>query len=269
MKRRWRAARYLQEICAVARRRLSGHDAARSRCSTAWETLYPLHLPYLGESHSSDPYDAMSSHVHQYVRIDLRTGSIRSLTDAPLADEGVGGWTVVPVGRATVAKVSCQIPSSNRKRTHRRVPAWPLWKYPLAQHMRGNVKGPKTETIEEEGYHLINGARFAGGTNHVIVAFISHQDQSLRTTEYQRRNDSWRVVRELKGSFPAEQNGLEVSVKQGLNEPPLLVAANKQTSRIIWDPNPQLKNYRTGSGQRLHMERQRRTGMERRAVQAT
>ena len=40
--------------------------------------------------------------------------------------------------------------------------------------------------------------------------------------------------------------GLEITVKQGLNEPPLLVATNKQTSRVIWDPNPQLKNLDLG-----------------------
>ena len=28
----------------------------------------------------------------------------------------------------------------------------------------------------------------------------------------------------------------------------------KQMSRVIWDPNPQLKNSELGRGQRLHME---------------
>jgi hypothetical protein len=37
-----------------------------------------------------------------------------------------------------------------------------------------------------------------------------------------------------------------VSVKQGLNDPPVLVAANKQTSRVIFDPNPQLKKIELG-----------------------
>ena len=68
----------------------------------------------------------------------------------------------------------------------------------------------------------------------------------LEPLEYQRKNDSWQPVRELKGSFPAEQDGLEVSVKQGLNDPPVLVATNKQISRVIWDPNPQLKNIELG-----------------------
>src|SRR2546425_9310432 len=34
-----------------------------------------------------------------------------------------------------------------------------------------------------------------------------------------------------------EANGLEVTVEEGINDPPLLVAKNSQTSRVIWDPN--------------------------------
>jgi predicted peptidase len=35
-------------------------------------------------------------------------------------------------------------------------------------------------------------------------------------------------------------------VKQGFDEPPLLVASNKEASRVIWDPNPQLKKFELG-----------------------
>ena len=35
-------------------------------------------------------------------------------------------------------------------------------------------------------------------------------------------------------------------MKQRLNEPPRLVATDKQTSRVIWDPNPQLKDFELG-----------------------
>jgi len=41
-------------------------------------------------------------------------------------------------------------------------------------------------------------------------------------------------------------NALEVSVRQSFSEPPLLVAKDKQTSRVIWDPNPQLKDIQLG-----------------------
>src|SRR5260370_14893537 len=56
----------------------------------------------------------------------------------------------------------------------------------------------------------------------------------------------WQSVGQSEGEPKAESNGLEVTVKQGLNEPPLLVARIKQTSRVIWDPNPQLKNIELG-----------------------
>ena len=35
-------------------------------------------------------------------------------------------------------------------------------------------------------------------------------------------------------------------MKEGLDEPPLLIAQDKQRSRVIWDPNPQLKNIELG-----------------------
>jgi dipeptidyl aminopeptidase/acylaminoacyl peptidase len=79
-----------------------------------------------------------------------------------------------------------------------------------------------------------------------MVTFMSHDDQSFRTTEYERINDRWQPVTEMKGSFPAEDNDLEVNVKQGLNDPPVLVATNKRTSQVIWDPNPQLKGIEMG-----------------------
>lgn len=50
------------------------------------------------------------------------------------------------------------------------------------------------------------------------------------------------------GSFSdgAVRNSLEVTVRQGLNDRPLLVAADKQESLVIWDPNPQLGNLELG-----------------------
>src|SRR5206468_9538831 len=58
------------------------------------------------------------------------------------------------------------------------------------------------------------------------------------STEYQQSSDGvWHVV---------EHNGLKVSVKQWFNEPPQLVATDKQISRVVWDPNPQLKSIELG-----------------------
>jgi dipeptidyl aminopeptidase/acylaminoacyl peptidase len=59
-------------------------------------------------------------------------------------------------------------------------------------------------------------------------------------------DNAWQVARQNKGQSEVGRNGLEVTVEQGLNEPPLLVASNQQTSRVIWNPNPQLKDIELG-----------------------
>jgi dipeptidyl aminopeptidase/acylaminoacyl peptidase len=215
---------------------------------SAWETLYPPPPSTVSKNRiHAGHYDAKSSRVHQYVRIDLLTGSIQSLTDTPLADDS--GW--LAYGDPSLSSDGREILLPNTfLKTKENLPSRPC--VAVVEVSSGAstcvevLKAHKTETSVEEGYHLVFGARFAGGTDHVMVAFISYEDKSHRTTEYQRTRDSWQTVRELKGSFPAEQNDLEVSEKEGLNDPPLLVAANKQTSRVVLDPDPQLNNFEFG-----------------------
>jgi len=209
-----------------------------------WEPLYPSPPSTISKNRiHAGRYDAKMSHVHQYVQIDLQTGSIRSLMDAPLADDA--GWLAAGDPSWSNDGREILLPNTFLK-SKKNVPSRPcvavLEISSAASTCVEVLKSHKTETIVEEGYHLVSGARFAGGKGHVMVAFISYEDQSFRTTEYRRTNDIWQAVKEVKGSFPAEHNGLEVSVKQGLNDPQVLVATNKETSQIILDPNPQLKN---------------------------
>jgi dipeptidyl aminopeptidase/acylaminoacyl peptidase len=213
-----------------------------------WETLYPP-PPYTDSKNRihAGHYDARSSHVHQYVRVDLQTGSIQSLADAPLADDA--GWRAIGNPGWSSDGREILLPNTFLK-SKENTPSRPC--VAVMDIFSGTItcvevlKAHNTETSVEEGYHLVWGARFASGKGRVMVAFVSHKDQSFRTTEYERMNDIWQAVGELKGSFPAEHNGLEVSVNQGLNDPAVLVAATKQTSRVIWDPNPQLKNIELG-----------------------
>jgi dipeptidyl aminopeptidase/acylaminoacyl peptidase len=215
---------------------------------SSWETLYPP--PSFSVSKNrirAGHYDAKVSHVHQYVQISLKTGAMQSLTDAPLGDDA--GW--VAAGDLSWSNDGHEVLLPNTfLKSKENAPSRPcvavLDVSSGASTCVEVLKAHTTETIVEEGYHVIYGVRFAGGTDRVMVAFISHEDQSFRTTEYERGSDTWRAVREVKGSFPAEHNGVEVSVKQGLNDPPVLVATNKETSRVILDPNPQLRNIELG-----------------------
>jgi dipeptidyl aminopeptidase/acylaminoacyl peptidase len=110
------------------------------------------------------------------------------------------------------------------------------------------LKG-KTETGTEEGFHHIEEARFLGGDKQrVLVRFHSHDDFFLiGATDYRRSaKGAWQVVRQREDIPDVAFNGLQVTVKQAFNEPPLLVATYNHTSRVILDPNPQLKNIELG-----------------------
>src|SRR5208282_3607386 len=173
-----------------------------------WETLYPpppstVSRNRIHAGHS----DAKSSHVHQYVRVDLQTGSIQSLTDAPLADDA--GWLAAGDPSWSDDGREILLPNTFLK-SKENAPSRPC--VAVVEVSSGEstcvevLKAHKTKTSVEEGYHLVFGARFAGGKGHVMVAFIGHEDQSFRTTEYQRANDTWEAVREINGAFPAEQD---------------------------------------------------------------
>jgi len=103
-----------------------------------------------------------------------------------------------------------------------------------------------TETGIEEGRHLVLGVQFANGDKQRIIV-TSEKDSTIGSTEYQHTLDStWQVAGQSKGEPKIAHNGLEISVKQWFDEPPRLVATSKQKSRVLWDPNPQLKNFDLG-----------------------
>ena len=210
---------------------------------SSWETLFPA--PF-----ASDPFriGASGRSVQQYVRINLKTGSVQSLTDAPVGTsagwEVLGGPSWSSDGRAVL------LPGTflNSKDY---APSRPcVTVVDLDSGVRSCVEALKgrTETGVEEGYHMVLGARFASGDKQrVIVSFLNHQDGFPEATEYRcLADDSWQVAQRIKGEPPIENSGLELTVKQSLNEAPHLVASYKQVSRVIWDPNPQLKDIALG-----------------------
>jgi len=105
-----------------------------------------------------------------------------------------------------------------------------------------------SETGVEEGYHHFRDVQFVDGDrDRVLVTFVNHADAIAGNTEYKRpRDGAWRAAAQTKGELEAWHNGIQVTVKEDLNQPPVLVASNKETSRMIWDPSPQLKGFDLG-----------------------
>ena len=209
---------------------------------SSWQALFPPPTP-------SDPYRFRAGgSMDQYVRIDLKTGSIQALTDAPTSGAS-GLWApVLSSPKWSSDGQEILLPgtflSSNDHSPSR--PCIAVVDLSSGTRTCVEILKGRTETGFEEGFHSVKDAHFVGGDRQrVMVSFYHRGDLSVETTEYKyvADADKWRVVAHIKGQPEAGPNDLQVTMKQGLNNPPVLIATNsRQMSRAIWDPNPQLKD---------------------------
>lgn len=216
----------------------------------SWETLYP-------PPHATSPVRVRAGHqsgldayfMRQYVRIDLQKGSVQALTDAPVSY--AAGWELYGDASWSNDGESILLPGTFIKST---VPSRPCVAVIDVRSKIGTCVevakriGQKREE-DEEGYHTVWGASFVhGDPQSVTVGFFKRLSAEMEENEYHYTAEGkWQLVKEGKKlEFGVEENGLSITVKQGLDEPPLLLASNKLASRVIWDPNPQLKNLELG-----------------------
>ena len=211
---------------------------------SSWEKLYPPPYP------SADWRIHAGKSAAQFVRVALKAGSIQSLTDAPISASG-GAWEDVPMGAEWSRDGQSILLPGTYLRAKDDASSRPcVAVVDLASNSRSCVEVLKweTETSHEAGYHNISNAEFVDGKKDQVLVTFTRSDLSIAgTTEYTRANDgTWRVTSQGVGEPKAWHDGLRVTVKEDLNVPPVLVASNKETSRVIWDPNPQLKSFDLG-----------------------
>jgi dipeptidyl aminopeptidase/acylaminoacyl peptidase len=90
---------------------------------------------------------------------------------------------------------------------------------------------------------------FVGGNRHRVRVIFSGAD-FLGTKEYQQSSEgAWQLAEEIKGLPEAASPGFKLAVKESLDEPPRLIATSKPDSKVILDPNPQLKNLELASAE--------------------
>jgi dipeptidyl aminopeptidase/acylaminoacyl peptidase len=188
--------------------------------------------------------------VHQYVLINLQTGSVQSLADAPLSTDQ-GSWAIVfgsPNWSSDGQEILLPGTFLNPKYHASARPCVAIVDLPSNTRTCVETLRGRTETGVEEGYRTIRKPHFVeGDSQHVMMTYYNYQGSSAETVEYGHFADrTWRVVQERNGVLEVGHNSLEVTVKEGINEPPKLVATYKQASRVIWDPNPQLKDIELG-----------------------
>jgi dipeptidyl aminopeptidase/acylaminoacyl peptidase len=220
-----------------------------SAVPASWETLYPppyASMPTRIRAGRLDEQTGDGS-ANQYVKVDLSTGSMRALTAAPTSNDG--GWFVRGRPSWSSDGKGVLLPGTFLYSKDQR-PSRPCIAFvDLTLNTSSCVETLKarTPTVVEQGYHSILDARFVDGDKHrVMVIFMDRQSQT-RIIEYRHTaDDTWQGSGESDSVPEVGRGDLQVTVMEGLNEPPLFVARDKRTSRVLWNPNPQFKNIEFG-----------------------
>jgi dipeptidyl aminopeptidase/acylaminoacyl peptidase len=207
---------------------------------SSWEVLYPPAFP-------SAPFRVRAGRdqsVHQFVLIDLKTGLVRALTSAPIG--GDGSWWGSLTRRATWSNDGRAIllPETFVE-TKDRSPTTPcLAVVNLPSYAHTCVETSKIG--DDYRLRTIIDAKFATGNKQRVVVHVKEGAQ-LRTLEYELNGSgAWQVVTARESTATEVHANPDVIVSEGLNEPPRLIAREKERSRVIWDPNPQLKEIELG-----------------------
>jgi dipeptidyl aminopeptidase/acylaminoacyl peptidase len=214
-----------------------------------WETLYPPPIPsfpYRVRAGRQDP-DALNgaADISEYVLIDLASGTLKPLAHAPTgSNAGWAGFTTADwsadgksvVMSDTFLPADPQSAGSSANRPCVAVADLSTGRLTCVERRR-----EQTEQDDQEKWRA--DAHFVSGKVDKIIVRYESGDSTI----YARSPSGWRASAAASESV-SEGYAVDVQFKQDLNHPPVLVATDKQrkTSRIVWIPNPQLKDIELG-----------------------
>jgi len=220
----------------------------------SWTKLYlpPPFLAYGGGSYKPQhAIQAGHGTAKQYVRIDLKSGAAQAFVDAPsmgsvgiITGEGPPAWssdgqTVLLPGTFLKAQESEQarpcVALVNLRTNSSACVVTPKEGYTQNTDPVDNYHEPVDPIVD---------ARFgANDSRQVLVTFDTEDGTPGRTTSYEQGDDgAWRATGETIGAVEDGPDGLAIKIKESYKEPPLLVAARKEVSKVVWNPNSQLEN---------------------------
>jgi dipeptidyl aminopeptidase/acylaminoacyl peptidase len=219
-----------------------------------WETLFPARSPNLRLRTGRQNPDASDGwrDLGEYVLIDLFTGRSRSLTHAPIAN--IVGWSGATHadwsadGHSILLSDSFLPPAKPGLDSKANRPCVVV--ADLTTDGLVCLDNPKklTGSAGRPGWQRIVDARFAHGSKDLVtVTYSESRDLPWSTTFVRQTDGSWETDKTA-SPFPRDDNAVAISIKESLSDPPVLIATDKRTgkSRVIWDPNPQLKDIELG-----------------------
>jgi dipeptidyl aminopeptidase/acylaminoacyl peptidase len=218
---------------------------AVDRIPAAWETSYPPPASSSVYRVRAGQQDLQSltgtRYVSEYVLVDLVRGSSKSLTNAPMGE--AAGWYGLTAAAWSADGRSIALSNTFIRSESDRSGSQPQSPCVAVVDLRGetSVCLDRRKRGENESY-IPEGVQFLPGIK-TQLRIKFYLDGSLQGKTYvQTDGGSWELQGTVSGSMPAER-ALSVSVKEHFNRPPVLVATDESSkiSRVIWDPNPQLK----------------------------
>jgi dipeptidyl aminopeptidase/acylaminoacyl peptidase len=223
---------------------------------SAWMALYPP--PYPSDSlhiipGEQDPeaFDGWFD-LSRYVLIDLATNTIESLPLGPIGYEA--GWIGLPYTDWSSDGGSIAVTNTFLDRevaNSTAIPAHPCAVVVDIEKRRAScvepVLGDQSNGDHEGGYHLVAGIEFdPHDRDRVSLKYVNPGGASASETYMRSSGNAW--VADQSPKQTTLDQSIQISVKQNLNNPPLLSATDPvtRTSPVIWDPNPWLRDVELG-----------------------
>jgi dipeptidyl aminopeptidase/acylaminoacyl peptidase len=220
----------------------------------AWEKRFPPPYPnsaYRLRAHHQDLSAALDgwSYVGKWVRIALSDGSVTALANGP-ASVRTGWWETYASPAWSDDGTSILLPGVFDAKPGLGDSRPCVSVVRIASGDTECVRPLKQNLAHgfEAGYGLINHVSFAlGEDNRVILNGISYDKNIPTSTVYARSSSGIWHLEEAKSGVQGG-NTLAVKVRETFKDPPALIAADtvSKKSRVILDPNPQLKNIAFG-----------------------
>jgi dipeptidyl aminopeptidase/acylaminoacyl peptidase len=208
---------------------------------SSWETLYPPPV-----ASSSWRVRAGRNTAKQYVLIDLETGSTRSLTDAPISLDA--GWPAYGSSEWSENGQEVVLPGTFI-RSNDGKPSQPCVAIVnIISNTRTCIEMLRTRanTDVSEVRRTVTRVWFPPAEKNRLFVSAWKDNWNTWTIEYQREANGWKALGQSEGVPEPGGNQIKITVKQDINTPPIVIASTQNTSRTIWDPNPQLKNIELG-----------------------
>lgn len=216
-----------------------------------WESLFAAHSPaflHKLRARAMQNTEALSGYLDlsEYVLVNVYNDQITQLTNAPIGSSlGWAGaiqadWS--SNGESLLLSDTFWLPK-NGAFAHR-VNRPCIVVIDFRKDASGCVDG---NNAGGEDWKRVASARFVAGNNNEVNVTYSQRHNQVENTIFVRHTDgAWEPP--ARASSSNDNQVLEVTVREGTSDPPLLLATNNKAkvSRVIWDPNPQLKAIKLG-----------------------